>query len=289
MKISVHITFYIKNKNKLNLQKLNKVIKSYLTLSNKTYIYIHCNFEIKKKIKFVTFIKHNLKNKDPHKLSWMCRPYMKKQKDYFDYFIYSEDDIIFNKKNFKAWLKFKDVCIRKKFNLSFLRTETLKKNNELWSIDQPTNINQSLIINKRLFVILKNPYCAMWIYDKKEFKNFIKSKYWNLNNWLGNNPYTDLKTREKSAIGWNGLNMNRYKASIVPIQNYKVLNDFYIKHLGEKYLKYGPFSINTSKLINRDLVDYKDDQKNSFKIFLLNMKFFYKKYLRINLKKYKSN
>ena len=219
----------------------------------------------------------------------MCRPYMKKQKDYFDYFIYSEDDIIFNKKNFKAWLKFKDVCIRKKFNLSFLRTETLKKNNELWSIDQPTNINQSLIINKRLFVILKNPYCAMWIYDKKEFKNFIKSKYWNLNNWLGNNPYTDLKTREKSAIGWNGLNMNRYKASIVPIQNYKVLNDFYIKHLGEKYLKYGPFSINTSKLINRDLVDYKDDQKNSFKIFLLNMKFFYKKYLRINLKKYKSN
>ena len=50
MKISVHITFYIKNKNKLNLQKLNKVIKSYLTLSNKTYIYIHCNFEIKKKL-----------------------------------------------------------------------------------------------------------------------------------------------------------------------------------------------------------------------------------------------
>ena len=287
MKISVHITFYIKNEKKPNFKKINKVIKNFLTLSKKTYIYIHSNIEIKRKIKFVSFIRHNLENQDPHKLSWMCRPLMKKQKNYFDYFIYSEDDIIFKNKNFKAWLKLKDECIKNDYNLGFLRTEKSNKSLNLWSIDQPSNLNHSLIINKKLFIVLKNPYCAMWIYDKKEFKNFVKSKYWNLNNWSGDNIYTNLKTREKSAIGWNGLNMSRYLATIIPIQNYKMLNDFYIQHLGEKYIKSGPFTIKTNNLIKKDLTKYKDEKKNLVNLFLLKIRFFYKKNLRINLKKYK--
>ncbi len=287
MKICVHITFFVTNRKKIDLKKLNKVIKNYLSLSQKTYIFVHTNIDIKKRIRFVNYVTHNLINEDPHKLSWKCRSLMEKQKNQFDYFIYSEDDILFNKKNFKAWLNYKDLCINNKFNLGFLRTEISKKNKILWSIDQPKNLDQSIIINKNIFVVLKNPYCAMWIYDAKEFKNFIKSEFWNLDNWLGHNPYTELKTREMSAIGWHGLNMKRYRATIVPIKNYKIDKDFCIQHLDNKYIKSGPFSIKIQKLISKDLKYYKD--KSFIESVYSYFRFFYIKYFRINLKKYKKN
>ena len=285
MKICVHITFFVKDKKRIDFNKLNKVIKNYLTLSKKTYIFIHTNINTKKRLKYVNFINHNLKNEDPHKLSWKCRTLMEKQKNKFDYYIYSEDDILFNKRNFKSWLNYKDLCIDNKFNLGFLRTEKSKKNKTLWSIDQPKNLDQSIIIDKNVFVVLKNPYCAMWIYDTKEFNNFIKSEFWNLEDWSGDNPYTELKTREKSAIGWNGLNMKRYKASIIPIKNFKIVEGFYIQHLDNKYIERGPFSIKVQKLIKKDLKDYRD--LNFIYLIFLNFRFFYKKYLRVNLKNYK--
>ena len=210
---------------------------------------------------------------------------MEKQKDQFDYYIYSEDDILFNKRNFKAWLNYKDLCIDNKFNLGFLRTEKSKKNKILWSIDQPKNLDESMIIDKNVFVVLKNPYCAMWIYDNKEFNNFIKSEFWHLDDWSGENLYTELKTREKSAIGWHGLNMKRYKASIIPIKNFKIVEGFYIQHLDNKYIEHGPFSIKVQKLIKKDLKNYKD--LSFIDLIFLNFRFFYKKYLRVNLKNYK--
>ena len=285
MKISVHITFFVSNEKKVDFKKLKKVLKSYLSLSQKTYIYVHTNIKIKKKIRYVNFVTHYLKNEDPHKLSWKCRSLMEKQKNQFDYFIYSEDDILFNKRNFKAWLNYKDICIRNNFNLGFLRTEISIKNHVSWSIDQPKNLNQSIIIDKNLFIVLKNPYYAMWIYDAIEFKNFIKSEFWNLNDWSGDNPYTELKTREKSAIGWHGLNMKRYKASIIPIKNSKIVDDFCIQHLGNKYIERGPFSIKTKELIDNNLKSYKNTSFVEFIFFYI--KFFYKKYFRINLKNYK--
>ena len=85
MKICVHITFFVKDKKKIDFNKLNKVIKNYLTLTKKTYVFVHTNINIKKKLKSVNFITHNLTNEDPHKLSWKCRTLMEKQKNQFDY------------------------------------------------------------------------------------------------------------------------------------------------------------------------------------------------------------
>ena len=55
MKICVHITFFVKNVKKIDFNKLNKVIKNYLTLSKKTHIFVHTNINIKKKIKIRKF------------------------------------------------------------------------------------------------------------------------------------------------------------------------------------------------------------------------------------------
>ena len=42
---------------------------------------------------------------------------MFKQRKLYDFFIYSEDDILFTKKNFYYWLKYKDLCIKNDYNL----------------------------------------------------------------------------------------------------------------------------------------------------------------------------
>ena len=52
---------------------------------------------------------------------------MKSQKNNFDIFIYCEDDILFDKKNFNYWLKHKNTCIKNNYNLGFLRFEINKK------------------------------------------------------------------------------------------------------------------------------------------------------------------
>ena len=59
---------------------------------------------------------------------------IEKQKLKFDYFIYSEDDILFSKKNFKYWLNYKNICIKNLILMvGFLRTEN--KNRKLFSTD----------------------------------------------------------------------------------------------------------------------------------------------------------
>ena len=51
---------------------------------------------------------------------------MEKQKNSYDFFVYTEDDILFTKKNFEYWKKYKDQCLSKKFNLGFVRVEDNK-------------------------------------------------------------------------------------------------------------------------------------------------------------------
>ena len=56
---------------------------------------------------------------------------MKSQKNNFDIYIYCEDDILFDNKNFNYWLKHKNTCIKNNYNLGFLRFEINKKDNRI--------------------------------------------------------------------------------------------------------------------------------------------------------------
>jgi len=144
MKISVHITFFVKKNLNKEIKKLTKVCRNFLSLSKKTKIFIHTNKKIKFNKKNMHFIYHNLSAEDPFKLSWKCRPLMLRQKDEYDYFIYSEDDIIFNRKNFIYWLKFKNMCKKNRLNLGFLRTEVSNKDKKLVSTKKNENISIDL-------------------------------------------------------------------------------------------------------------------------------------------------
>jgi hypothetical protein len=100
-KIAVHITFFL-GKNYLNrINFLRKIIVSYKKISKNLDIFIHINKKLhnKYKIKDVNYILHNLSLEDPYLLSWKSRKLIYEQKDIYDVFIYSEDDILFTKNN----------------------------------------------------------------------------------------------------------------------------------------------------------------------------------------------
>lgn len=235
-KISVHIVYYNPNKNKKKKIKLKKVCFSYLSLTKKTEIFVHTvNKNKDLNNKRIKFIFHNLKNKHPHMLTWVCRKLMFRQRNKFDFFIYGEDDIIFTKKNFNYWLKYKDICIKNNYNLGFLRVETRDKDKKLISSDQIKKIKYFCKIKNKFFAKLENPNYSIWIFDRSEFKKFTNTKYWRFKFKIKTISGV-LLIREMAAIGWHSEIMDRYKATLIPFNIKKKLDEnSFIKHISNNY------------------------------------------------------
>jgi hypothetical protein len=189
---------------------------------------------------------------------------MEKQKDDYDVFIYSEDDIYFTKNNFKYWLKYKDKCISNYYNLGFLRVEKNRKDNKLYSSDQITKSHYYVNLHKKKYLVLENPYCAFWIYDKSEFRKFIKTKWWKFN-WSLRSKSGILHIREMAAWGWHGINMNgidmdRYLASIIPLKVNRPDKNSFIRHLSDNYANspmglFGTYKIDS--IVSKKLINFK--------------------------------
>jgi hypothetical protein len=285
-KIAVHITFFL-GKNYLNrINFLRKIIDCYKKISKNLDIFIHINKKLpnKNKINDVNYILHNLSLEDPHFLSWKARKLIYEQKDIYDVFIYSEDDILFTKKNFDYWIKFKDICIKNNFNLGFIRFE--RNNDKIYSIDVTTKLNKYLIIDNNRFVVNDvNPYCAFWIYDRQELSKFIKSNIWNFN-WRNEFIYG---VREMSAIGWHGLKMTRYKDTLIPLaksnkKKYIVNLDSLIYHLTGNYYSVHKLEGKKSRinnLVDENQLKYNNTYKNYY-FFKLKFKNNYYIYLMSN-------
>ena len=276
MKITIHITHFFNQEYIHRIKYLRYIVKTYKKISRFADIYIHTNSNIKNyKIKGAKYVVHNLKNTHPWFLSWKCRKLMFKQRKLYDFFIYSEDDILFTKKNFYYWLKYKDLCIKNDYNLGFFRTE--KKNNKTYLTDINKKLSYFCNINGSRFLINDiNPYCAFWIYDKKEFNNFVKNKYWSLFNWY--NEKTPYGAREMSAIGWHGVNMNRYKETVVPILKKSEMKDFScITHLANNYAQ-------TNNIHGFGSIEVKNLENSPIKLY--NNYYFYTKYFLYHFKYY---
>ena len=280
-KISVHIPLYLNRNDKLKMKRIIKIVKEFLKISSKTIVHIHTN---KKKIPFlrnkkIKLIYHNLKNEDPLKLTWKCRNLMQSQRKKFDVFLYSEDDILFTKKNFNYWIKFKDTCIKNNYNLGFIRVEKKTNNTTVYASDISRRfVSYILISNIKFSVNDINPYCAFWIYDKQEFNKFILTKYWNFK-WSGFSAFAHYYTREMSAIGWHGKNMQRYKATIIPLLKKKLNPGCFIKHLSNNHAlsnhPVGFGSIEKNRILSKNLKDFSEIKKE----------FYFIKYIKYYLKK----
>ena len=268
MKIVVHICSFNGKNYKERFSYLKKIVQSYNEIDKNIQVFIHTNkITSKYKVKKANYILHNLKNENPFYLAWKCRPLIEKQKNEFDYFIYSEDDILFTKKNFKYWLDFKDICLKHNYNLGFLRIE---KKDKSFSTDLFQKMKYKTFIKGKKFVVNNiNNYCAFWIYDKIEINNFINTKYWKFK-WKGKSMYAFYGIREMSAIGWHGKNMSRYIATVIPLYNEKLNSGCYINHLSNNHAlsnhPVGFGSIEKTKIINKTLKDF-SIVKKEFYIF----------------------
>ena len=288
-KISVHIPFYVDSNFKKKKILFNKVCKSYLKLSTKLKIFVHTNKITKKSSKRIKYILHNFKNDHPYKLTWKCRKLMYLQRNDYEIFIFGEDDIVFSRNNLKYWLKYKDKCIEKNFNLGFLRVEINKKNKLLYSTDQISKIKYYVNVDNRKFAKLENSNCSFWIYDKKEFKKFINTKYWKFY-WKWVTISGILLIREMAAVGWHGVDMNgqfmnRYKATIIPIIDNKADKNSFINHISNKYANdpaglFGTIKINN--LMTKRLKKFK--MRNTSNQIILRLKFIIYRALRFNFK-----
>jgi hypothetical protein len=255
MKLAVHVTFFY-DKNRVGY--LNDVINNLLELPEDVTIYIYGNKRIcfkNKKIKqFIFGYRRNFRwqfrynhtfNKigfklfiHPYYLSWENRNYVEKFIDKYDVQMYLEDDIKFTKANFEYWFKNHEKVIKQGYNLGFLRVENDEKGNwfysDLW--EKPQQI--ILIDGVRYLLNSVNPYCAFWIYDKKELSEFIKSKEWKFN-------FVRYNIREKSSIGWHGKDMSRYKGSVIPlleIENKLIIDKgCIVHHLPNNYIGHEAF------------------------------------------------
>jgi len=201
------------------------------------FIHTNNNFDFnllnKNKNGNLNIICHDLKGENPFYLTWKCREILKKQKDDYDIFVYVEDDILVPKKTLEYWIKNNDFLISLNYNLGFFRIEISEKDNEEYLTDIPKDKNEFKKINigeNEYFLNDINPYCAFWIYNKKEFNKFVESNFFDPKNIIG------YDIREQSSIGLHGLWTSWYKATVIPILNGKIIEDCKIYHLPNNYI-----------------------------------------------------
>ncbi len=259
MNLGVHITFYyVENR----LQYLKKVIEGIESIDAEKTIFVYSNrdFKLDEHHENVKIIVHDFARKNNNKLhsihrfyyqtllklgltklvhpfylAWVNRKYVEKYIENFDVQMYIEDDIYFNSNTFDYWLENKDICLKNNYNLGFLRIEKDNKTNNEYSTDLFKPLDRIVDLDDTKFLLNDiNPYCGFWIYEKSELKKFIKSSEWKF-------KFKNYRIRERSAIGWHGFKMDRYKGTLVPLEEKG--NNFYqcnenssVHHMPNNYI-----------------------------------------------------
>ena len=245
MSISIHIPFYNPNPEKKeghrNLRRfdyLKENIENLKTLSIKNDIFVHTHNEFLDDKKLdARIIKHQINDNDLDKgyLTWKCRSLMEEQKNDYEYFCYLAHDIKVSEDNLQYWLKYQDQLDKKNYHLGFLIYEKNNSDNKNYSIHIVRKLNKYLNIEGKKFVIndLEN-YCCFWIYNKDQFHKFLKSKWWSFKKRAHNFRH-NYGITERSSIGFHSLNMNYFKATLLPeIDNQPDPNCF-IEHMTNNY------------------------------------------------------
>ena len=255
MKIVAHITFFYDPK---RLGYLKEVINSLLELDSGIDIFLYTNekfdlFRHSKNIKLlfypyvnnkINFSYKSIFNKlglkkliNPYYLTWENRKIIEDVVDTYDIQIYLEDDIKFTNTNLNYWLNYNEIVTKKGYNLGFFRVEFDETEKMITDLTRPLTKMVS-IDNIDYIVNDNNPYCGFWIYSKEELKQFIKSKEWKFD-------FKQYGIREKSAIGWHGKGMRRYKETIIPlkkeIDKYMTTDDCTVHHLPNNYINSNSF------------------------------------------------
>jgi len=177
---------------------------------------------------------------DPYLLTWRPRRYILENLEKYDVQMYLEDDIGFTNEAFEFGIRYKDICISSGYNLGFLRTENDSKTSGWFCTDLVSAPKKVIYIDNQPFLINDEfPYCAFWMYDRTELKDFTQSEEWHLR-------AGQRDVRERAALGWHGLDMPRYKGTVIPLEHvdgdtYVVHRDCKVHHLPNNYIGHQMF------------------------------------------------
>ena len=102
----------------------------------------------------------------------------------------------------------------------------------------PTDLSDFQRCNYHIINDLEN-YCCFWIYDQNQFNDFINSKWWNFKRKVHNFRH-NYGITERSSIGFNALNINYFKATLLPEINNKPDPSCFIEHITNNYFNKFP-------------------------------------------------
>lgn len=254
-KIAAHITFFYIDK---RLKYLREVVLNLLRIDADLQIFIDTNRRLSEfrgidRVRVLEYAYSSTGRKysydsifnklgiksmaHPYYLSWENRKIIEKNIHKYDIQIYLEDDIKFTADNLAYWLGHHEAVSRNGYHLGFLRVEFNGDEKFLTDLNGPlskivTIGSQSYILNDQ------NPYCGFWIYSQEELEAFVESSEWRFES-----KYYGI--RERSAIGWHGQGMERYKGSIIPLlndgQRYFTIEDCVVHHLPNNYINHSVF------------------------------------------------
>lgn len=241
-KLTIHIAyFYIQERMKYVNEIINETNRYEITAD----IFIHTNNNQLREFHFneyingqIQIVHHDLSNCHPFFLTWTCRELMHSQKNYYDYFMYIEDDILIPFNVIKYWLRHHPKLEKLNYNLGFIRIEIDSEQIE-YMTDIPiyNKFSKTIEIDGQIFIENDiNPYCAFWIYNKDTFHKFTNSplyQYENMHEFGTNNTHM---IREKAAIGLNGLSTKYYSKTLIPLKNRKLDPDCRVYHLPNNYV-----------------------------------------------------
>ena len=257
----VAVVSFLYNEKKIN--NLEKVCDGLKKISNQIVIYILVNKvsnskiklikkKLKKKIKIIVI--NNLPNQ--RILPWYQVNIMKKlyKNKTITHFIYLEDDIFFDEKNFKYWLNSRNIL--KKFNLipGFVRIEKDRKNKRNYAVDivkriRANNVPRLNIDDEYYFVNNIYPYQGMYIYDRYLMKEYLFGPSSNPD--FGNGSFNpnfidrrmlDLSLLEKANIGLTYYNYPKtfFNRIVIPVNISKktISRISQIHHLSNNNIKH---------------------------------------------------
>tara|TARA_Y100000590_G_scaffold281475_1_gene316613 strand:- start:242 stop:1162 length:921 start_codon:yes stop_codon:yes gene_type:complete len=247
MSISIHIPFYnpnpekkegYRNLTRFDYLKENILNLKKLSIKNDIFIHTHNNHLDDKNLE-AKIIKHEIDQENLEKgyLTWLSRPMMEKQKNDYEYFMYLEHDIKFTEENLQYWFKYQTKLSHQNFHLGFLIYEKNHNNNQKYSVHLAKKLDKFINLNHQKYIVNDwDNYCCFWIYNKKQFHNFLNTKWWSFKKKLTNFRH-NYGITERSALGLHAFNINYFKATLIPEKNNQPDPRCFIEHITNNYFQ----------------------------------------------------
>lgn len=196
-----------------------------------------------------------------YSLCWAHKALLKqKVRDrYANYYMYSENDMLFRDENFCYWLDEKDSLKRKNLEPGFCRFERVGEdkipfdNFRRWSLLGPTpacwgdipHYGQFTLTPYRMdmmgFVSLGNPYAGLMILDQEDAEKYVKSPACDPQKSYAMTGKRNWPIADRSSMGlcFSGLRPEQEHRRVVPVvygdESLVVADYALVEHLDTKY------------------------------------------------------